>query len=186
MTRHVSDMDERLFSDLYDRYHSLLYGYVLSLVKVSEIAEDIVHEIFVRLWTKRQTLAIHTSLEAYVFRMAHNLAIDVVKKAADDRRLRTKILMSMSLRSELQEPLPIELKWHDSLLNEALESLPPQRRRVFQLCRSEHKSYNEVASELGISRNTVKEHMVKAVQSLRSFLQDRGVISTLAMISIIS
>jgi len=60
-------------------------------------------------------------------------------------------------------------KQYETLLHEAIRQLPPQRQKVFRLCREESKSYEEVAMELGISRNTVKEHMVLAVKSIKFF-----------------
>lgn len=171
---HIRDTEEEAFSAVYNRYHKSVYAYVLSLVKIPEIAEDLVQEVFMKLWLIRKKLTILSSFESYMFRIAHNMAVDFIKRAAVDRELRNKILIHIKFVSQPQESSSEYIKKHDALLDEALASLPPQRRKVFDLCRQGQKSYKEVGQVLGISRNTVKEHMVKAMQSLRSFLREKG------------
>ena len=186
MISHIRDTEEQAFSAAYNRYHRSVYAYVLSLVKIPEVAEDVVHEVFIKLWLIRKELTIHSSLEGYIHRIAHNMAVDVIKRAAIDRELRNKILIHIQFVSQPLESSSEYIKRHDALLDEALASLPPQRRKVFDLCRQGQKSYKEVGQELGISRNTVKEHMVKAMQSLRSFLREKGgiflALTTLALL----
>lgn len=169
--------DEKAFEMIYNRHHRSVYAYLLGLVKNPEIAEDLVHEVFMKLWIIRETLIVHTSVSSYIYRIAHNKAIDVLKQSATDRALRKKILDHLQPSVIALEYSSGQFEQYEALLEEALATLPSQRRKVFVLCRQQNKSYREAALEMGISYNTVKEHMAKALHSLRLFLQQRGVIS---------
>jgi len=165
--------DQAAFTGLYEQFNKQIYFYVLGYVNDSMIAEDIVHDIFVKVWEMRERLQIHTSFEAYLFRIAHNMAINVLKKNAAENKLVSsdQYLRRVLAGSRIEDSA--SLIKYDRMLDDALDSLGPQCRRVFILCRQEGKSYKETAAELGISCNTVKEHLVKASKNLHAFLADR-------------
>ena len=98
----------------------------------------------------------------------------MVKKIAEERRLRDRLFSQYQQFSASEHRSLNELERFDALVEEALNSLSPARRKVYELCKQQGKSYQEVAEELKISPNTVKEHMTKALASLRSFIQNRG------------
>jgi RNA polymerase sigma-70 factor (ECF subfamily) len=173
---------EKVFEEIYHRYHKPVYAYLLGFLKDGAMAEDLTHEIFMKIWDIRGQVQLHTSFSSYLFRICHNRAINALQKIAADNRLRDKVLHHLQALNSTQTPQVGSLKEYDLLLENALESLPPQRRKVFQLCREEGKTYDETAAQLGISRNTVKEHMVKAQKALRNFLDEKGEIAFLAMI----
>lgn len=164
--------DENAFMRLYDCYHQRLYAWLLSLVKVPEIAQDIVQEAFLKIWEIRQRLNPEQSFPAFLYRISRNLAFKQLKKIAVSANLRRQVMDHLQILTEDPE---VQLQWrqYQQLLNEAISQLPPQRRKVFVLCRQEGKSYDEVAHELGISRNTVKEHMVTAVKDIRAYFHPR-------------
>lgn len=166
---------------LYDRYHKQVYAYLLGFVKDNALAEDLTHEVFIKIWDIRGQVQLHTSFSSYLFRICHNKAVNTLGKIASDNKLRDKVLQHLQVLSSPEVQQAGKLKEYDQLLENALETLPPQRRKVFQLCREEGKTYDETASQLGISRNTVKEHMVKAQKALRSFLDEKGEIAFLLL-----
>jgi RNA polymerase sigma-70 factor (family 1) len=138
-----------------------------------ELAEDLVHEVFMKVWTLRETLAIRSSLSAYLYRASRNHAINMLERIAADRELRQAVIRRLEavLEEDLSEAA--RLQRYEELLNQSLEAMPPQRRRVYELCRRQGLSYDEAAAELGLSRNTVKDHMAKALRFLRKDLLDR-------------
>ena len=138
------------------------------------MAEDLVHEVFLKLWEVREKIEIRENFAGYLFRICHNKAADTIRKIANERSLREQMLYSYQVFSLDEYRSVNDLKHFDSLVEEALNSLPPKRRQVYELCRREGLSYQEVAERLQISPNTVKEHMAKALASLRNFLQDKG------------
>ena len=158
--------DETAFTELYNRYHGPLYHYLLHFVKSPGLAEDLVHEVFLKLWTIRNRLQVNTSLPAYLYRICHNMGLDALKKTARDRTLRREVLEWLEPAGETNT----DITRQEQLLAAAVASLPPQRQKVFQLCRIEGKTYEEAARELGISRHTIKEHMVHSLKTLRGYV----------------
>lgn len=92
----------------------------------------------------------------------------LLKKISADAALRLQVMQELQHQTE-DADTRLLWKQYESLLHQAIAQLPPQRQKVFRLCREESKSYEEVAVELGISRNTVKEHMVLAMKSIKFF-----------------
>lgn len=174
--------DQKVFEAIYERYHKPVYAYLLGFVKDNALAEDLTHEVFMKIWDIRGQVTLHTSFSSYLFRICHNKAINTLEKIASDNKLRNRVMLHLQTISSPEIQDAGKLKEYDQLLENALESLPPQRRKVFQLCREEGKTYDETASQLGISRNTVKEHMVKAQKALRSFLDEKGEIAFLLLV----
>jgi RNA polymerase sigma-70 factor (ECF subfamily) len=176
--------DKKAFEEFYNRYHKPVYRYLVSLVKIPEIAEDLVHEIFVKLWDIREKLVIKDNFKGYLFWMCHNKASDTTKKIAKERILKDQLLLHYYQYLSTAENHTLEqLQRYDNLIEEALNSLSPQRRKVYELCKRQGKSYQEAAAELQISTHTVKEHMSGALAALRDFLRQQGEFS-LALIVI--
>ncbi|WEK33824.1 MAG: RNA polymerase sigma-70 factor [Candidatus Pseudobacter hemicellulosilyticus] len=176
--------DEKAFRAIYERYHKAVYAYLLGFLKDNNLAEEMTHEVFLKIWDIRGKVSLHSSFSSYLFRICHNKAINALEKIAADNRLRQRVLQHLQDLSSAHIQDTNLLQEYDQLLENALDTLPPQRRKVFQLCREEGKSYDETAAQLGISRNTVKEHMVKAQKALRSFLDEQGEIAFLLLIMI--
>jgi RNA polymerase sigma-70 factor (ECF subfamily) len=173
---------EAAFTDLYNRYHRGIYIYLLDFVKLPQLAEDLVHEVFMKLWEVRERITITTSFSAYLYRISRNKGIDALKKIAKDAALRKEILeythpglMAFEAESKM-------LSRYEELYRSAVASLTPQRQKIFILCKEKGKTYDEAAMELGISRNTVKEHMVHSLRFLRNYFAERGQLTLVAIV----
>jgi RNA polymerase sigma-70 factor (ECF subfamily) len=166
--------DSAAFTEIYNRYHKPVYKYLISLVKVPQLTEDLLHEVFLKLWENREKIEIRESFSGYLFRICHNKAADMIRKIAGERSLKMALLLHYQGFTPDEYRSREELQRFDNLVEQALDSLSPQRRKVYELCRRQEKSYQEVAAELGISTNTVKEHMAKALSTLRNFLEEKG------------
>jgi len=169
----LAGSDQQAFTELYHRYHAGIYNYQLSFVKIPSISEDLTQEVFLKIWKARQRLQIHTSFAAYIYRASRNTAIDFMKKIAADRELRNEIILHMQSCFPDSGNSQLQVKEYRYLYKQAIDSLSKQQRTVFLLCREEGKTYEEVAGLLGISRQTVKEHMAKSLRSLRNFLSEK-------------
>lgn len=173
---------EEAFTEIYNRFHQPVYGYLLALVKSPEIAEDLLNEIFLKLWEIREKLDIRVSFSAYLFRICHNKAVDATKKIAGDHQLRDELMRYYQDFYSVSPWSREELYQYDVLEEQAFDSLSPQSRKVYELCRLQGKSYREVAEELQISPYTVKEHMSRALANLRSFLKEKGKIALILIL----
>lgn len=154
--------DENAFAELYRIYASLIYRFILTFVKSAEMADDLRQEVFIKLWEKRETLHEVQSAKAYLYKIAKNHTLNVLKRSANDNLLMGVIMNNYQLSNPVEDTLTT--KEYLNFLNELIDKLTPQSRAVFILCRQQHKSYDEVAVILGISRNAVKKHMVKSMK----------------------
>jgi RNA polymerase sigma-70 factor (ECF subfamily) len=169
----LQNSDTEAYMILYKKYHVLVYSWAIELVKMAPLAEDLVQDVFLKIWQIRTRLNPHQSFPAFIYRIARNKAFTLLKKIASDEKLRTDVTSYIGATAESTEN---KLLWqeYETILQTAVEQLPKQRQKVFKLCRQEGKSYEEVAQELGISRNTVKEHMVMAVKNIKDYFYRFG------------
>ncbi len=134
-------------------------------------AEEIVQEMFFNFWQKREKTEISISLEAYLFRSVRNACLNYLKhlKIREQYRLAT----NQELRNKEQEVHDhvVALELHDRIEN-AIDQLPTERRRIFKMSRYEELKYKEIAERLGISVKTVEVQMSKALKFLRQHLSD--------------
>ena len=181
LIKRLQKSDSEAFLALYDRYHVIVYNWSLKIVKVPTHAEDIVQDVFLKIWQIRDRLNPHQSFPAFIYRICRNKAFTLIKKITTDERLQIQIMHQLKNVVESTENSTL---WHEyeMLLSNAVGKLPKQRQKVFKLCRQEGKSYEEVANELGISRNTVKEHMVMAVKNIKEYFYQYGDISFLLIL----
>lgn len=160
--------DTEAYITLYNQYYPSLYTYILHFIHVPELAEDALQEVFIKIWEVRERINPELSFSGYLYRITRNHVFKLIKKISADEALRLQVMQELQQQT-VQADTKLLWKQYESLLHEAIAQLPPQRQKVFRLCREESKSYEEVAVELGISRNTVKEHMVLAMKSIRFF-----------------
>jgi RNA polymerase sigma-70 factor (family 1) len=166
--------DQFAFTGLYDRYYQKIYRHIFTLVQLPELTEDIVHEVFMKLWEIRGELDIKVKFHSFIYRMAHNKAIDLTRRISFDRKMRSYLLDRYQSVFQEIERSSDELGRMDALVEMALDTLPPQRRKVYELIRQQGLSYKEVAEKLGVTTSTVRDHLVKASVELRKFLAERG------------
>lgn len=154
--------------------------YLVDFVKLPQLAEDLVHEVFMKLWEGRERIEITGSFAAYLYRISHNKAIDALKKISKDVALRKEVLEWMD--PAIIEPENERLNHYGELYRNAIAALTPQRQKIFILCKEKGKTYDEAARELGISRNTVKEHMAHSLRFLRNYFAERGQLTLVAIV----
>lgn len=163
--------DHLAFEVIYDQYATLLAYKLNKLVKIKEIVQEIHQDVFARLWDARHHIQPDTNLKAYLYTIARNLAIDFYRKAARQRELENRLAQHVCLSYDHIEPL---LSYHETkeILETLIGRLPVQRQRVFRLIKQEGKSYEEASTQLGISINTVKDHMRKSTVFLKRQLTE--------------
>lgn len=140
-------------------------GRLFSLLKSWDLVEDVLQELFIRLWQKRESIDTEKSIDAYLFRIASNLVNDHFRGISKDKKLAEELWLRIS---ELYNPFDeISQDKADHELFRSIEQLPEQRKKVFLLCKMERKSYAEVARLLQISEAAVNDHITKANRFLK-------------------
>jgi RNA polymerase sigma-70 factor (family 1) len=165
--------DQEAFTQLYHVYSEGLYLSLLKLIKSRTLAQEKLQEIFILIWEKRETINIQSSFSSYLYRIGENKVIDFFREAKRDQKLYSQLKAAASEQYAYPERDLSSLE-DTGLLQEALETLPPQRKRVFEFCKLQGKSYHEVSQLLGISSSTINDHIVKATRSIRQFMFAKG------------
>lgn len=161
--------DADAYQQLYNKYHAALYAYILRFVKIPEIAEDVLQDVFIKIWEIRKNINPTLSFQAYLYRISRNSVFKMIKKIAADKELQIGLASYMKGGAK-EADAQLQCQEYEQILQTAVNQLPPQRQNIFKLCRHEGKKYDEVAAELNISRNTVKEHMVLAVRFIKDYV----------------
>ncbi len=158
--------DSKAFDEVYRHYHGEITRYVLKFVKSTEQTEDLCQEIFLKVWEKRETLPNLQSFRAFLFTVSKNRVLDYLRHATTERSAREEIIRaSLQHASHVEEALQSEEYQH--YLQKVLQELSPRDQEVFRLCREMEHTYDEAAEVLGISRNAIKKHMVKAIKYIK-------------------
>ncbi len=158
--------DAAAFDALYEQYHHAIYFNVLKLLRDESGAEDIVQEVFIALWEKRKEIN-PTGVANWLFVVSYNRSVAWLKQ-----RLRQSLIVDQStILAAVPEINELHTEERLNKLQEALAQLSPQRRKVFELCKMQGKSYEETARELQLSRHTVKEYLSAAVTGIKEYLQ---------------
>lgn len=165
--------DYSAFDQLYMRYAVEIGWRIKKLVKVDEIAEELHQEVFLKLWEHRQKISPQTSLRPYLLRIAYNVTMDFFRKTSRDKNLREQWMIHADVHTEnaVEEMVAQQSNLEvQAIVQRAIEKLPPQRKRIFTYCKLEGHSYEEAAREFGVSLNTVKDHMTRAMRFLKTEL----------------
>ncbi len=160
--------DRAAFEALFRLHYRPLCAFAVGYLKDMDRAEDLVQDLFFRLWLDREKVNITTSTKAYLYASVRNRCLNAVKAGARMRVVNeeTEDLAAAEERSEDEHTERI------ARVQAAIEQLPEERRKVFKLSRYEGLKYHEIAERLGISVKTVENQMGKAFKTLREELAD--------------
>ena len=160
---------ENAYSILYLRYYSALKAYA-SLFLPQADTDDIVQSVLMGLWKKRQRIQITDSLSSYLFLAVRNRCLDVIRR--DVYRNRVMSELKLSLLDEGVDYNLHSLSEIKMLIRQALDELPPEIRRAFEMSRFEGRTYKEIADEMGVSVKTVEYRISQALKKLKASLAD--------------
>lgn len=158
------------FDILYHKYATRLTIKLLQLVKSEEIAQDLLQEIFMKIWQMRGTLKEEHSFAALLYTMASNLSLNSYRAAVREQNRLMKIKGSESY-THIEED--IDFVETTKVLNYALSTLTDRQREVYTLHKLEGKSYKEISDLLQISHSAINQHLQLANKQIRAILKDR-------------
>jgi RNA polymerase sigma-70 factor (ECF subfamily) len=155
--------DEAAFAELFHTYYNRLGAFVIQLTGSLPLAEEIVQEVFIRVWEKRDKLDHVEHFHSYLYTIAKNYTFSFLKKMG--RELAQKKEWERRVLTEEEE----QVNAYRQIIEQAVSALPEQRQRVYLLSRDEGLRQAEIAERLAISLETVKKHMVLALRSIRTY-----------------
>lgn len=167
----IRDGNAEVFRKVFDACYQSLCQYAFTILKEFDQAEDVVQSTLVKLWERRETLDIRTSVRSYLFRSVYNQCINQLEHAAIKKRFDTSIQNTPGRDEQQPDVFPAEL---EDNIRKTVDNLPQQCRVIFIMSRYEEMRYAEIAEKLDISVNTVQNQICKALKILREELKDRG------------
>lgn len=159
------------FDALYRKYSGAVISFAMGITKNSTEAEDITHDVFLKIWEKRGSLSNIDNFKFYLFKTTKNTILNRIKRDY----VRKKYLQSndylSSLREEVTPHLSIEVEELNLLLAATIDNMPKERKEVFLMSRQDNMSYKEIAEKLNVSPKTVQYHISKALAELRKVIK---------------
>ena len=158
--------DRTAFTELYERYYRVIYAFLYKFLKSPELTDDLTQEVFIKIWDRHGELPQLISLRSYLLTLSKNHAFNFLKRAGTDRNAKAEILRHYPTDGNSLENA-LQYEEYKRYLEQLLQTLTPQSREVFRLCRNEGRTYDETAALLGISRDAVKKHMVRSMKIMQ-------------------
>lgn len=167
--------DHVAFQEVYHTYKRPIITAMLRLLKSPVLVEELVQELFMKIWDNRENIDPDGSIKAYLFVVAGNMAKNTLRKAYYDKKMRA-MLQPFDEQVYTQIDDYINKKENKALLQQILSHLPLRRREVYTLCKLEQLSYKEAAGRLGITENAVNDHIKKANSQIRDIILDKEIL----------
>lgn len=162
----IAQGDHRAFCSLFDHYEQYVYGFGRKLTRSNDQAEEIVQDVFLKIWVGREKLVGIENFDAYLNRLVRNQSYSVLRQNLSHAKGIEKISSTQSEKDDSLES-KIDYKETVKILNDAIVSLPEQQKRVYELCHQQGLKYEEAAEEMNISSATVHYHMKLALKAIR-------------------
>lgn len=165
----VSEGHQGAFKELFDIFSSKVYAFALKLTHSQSAAEEIVQEVFLKIWLNRQALRTVEHFPAWLYSITRNHAFNIIKRTAIEQRVKAQFTKGLREENFETEELIIH-RDYQRILNQAIDRLSPQQKMVYSLCYGDGLKYEQAARKLRISKLTVKTHMQQAIKKIKSQL----------------
>lgn len=173
----VARGDEKAFEIFFSDYSKLVYSFLYRHTNEVQLADDLVQDIFTRIWLARETLPEVRNLNAYLFILAKSHVINLVKKRVQERKRQVKWMESLD-----DESSQVEKELYLDLIDQAVAQLPEQQRKTWIMSRRQGMKYKEIALEMGISAETVKTYLQHANSGISKFVVSKADLGVLILL----
>lgn len=177
----VSAGDERAFEALFNTFLPKLYPFIIKFTKSEQAAQEIIQETFIRVWLSRDKLSEIDNPGGWLFKVASNECYSYLRKSVLNNKFFNPLTIEPDPINTTQESFA--LKELNRLIGEAIDKLPAQRKKIYNMSRAEGKSIPEIAAILNISPNTVKNALVASLKFIREYLVKYGIIFILFLLT---
>jgi RNA polymerase sigma-70 factor (family 1) len=163
------------FDALYRKYSKRLYKFSQSILKSKDEAENIIQDVFLNLWINRDKVEKDSSVKYYIFKIAYNSAISIIRKKIKESQYIEYVKKLQDLK---EEPVDLQIEYNElnKKLNEIINKLPGRQKEVYLLHKVEGLKYVEISKRLNISVNTIENHMSRALKTIREKLRNYSIL----------
>ena len=169
----VAKGDRLAFKRIYDHYWSDMYALAISFLKSSYWAQDILQDLFLKLWIRRESLPSIKEFRSYIFIMLRNELITALRSKARSEQVHDKYRQQIPPDFLLPDNRLI-INELEQLIREAVMQLPPGQSLLIELTRNQGLSHEEIADRMGIAKKTVSNTLTKALNNIRNYLREHG------------
>lgn len=170
--------DKSALDLLFEYYYPRLYNFSKSLLKIESQIDDVLQEVFVKIWMNRQKITSHETFNSYIFTITKNEILNLIRAKLRDNSFRDELYLR-SVAEEYQQHSLLEFEEIEAVIDRLVSDLPTKRRQIFLLSRTNGLSNKEIASQLEISEKTVEDHITHAIKKIKASMKKMGIISLL-------
>lgn len=174
----LANDDKKALEELFNFYYPRLYNFSKSFLKLEEGIDDILQEVFIKIWNNRANIYNPTSFSPFIFTITRNLLLNELRSRLNNQKLKEKI-QQLSLPEEYSSSEKVEYSELKSIVDQVVDGLPGKQREVYILSRNKGLSHKEIAEKLNISTKTVEYHIAQSTATIKNRLKQMGIISLL-------
>jgi len=163
--------DEAAFTQLFYAYHNKLGEYIMRLTESVETTQEIVLDVFVKVWTKRESLATVERFGPYIYVLSRNHTLNCLRQLSRERMKTKQVVENIEASYRTADPLEASVPDYYNLIDQAIEELPPQQQKAYILSRHERLKYEEIAQRMNISKETVKTYLKLAIRFITGYVR---------------
>lgn len=178
LARKIKAGEKTAFQEIFERYAPRIYQFSLSYLKSKADAEELVQDVFLKIWEKREMLDVSKNIKAFIFKVAVNTIYDFIRRKnienafSDFARANFETVSDNTWHTVIYDEMTANLK-------ELVAKLPDQQQKIFQLSREEGLTSEEIAAKLNLSKRTVENHLYRAISFLKENFKRDSFISVL-------
>jgi len=161
----LSQGSELAFTKLYNQYKNVVFSAALKITKSRILAEEVVQDVFLKIWQNHENLAEITNIENYLFIISRNHIFDMIRKIARDSAVVSNVNYKSTSANDTDEAIKDDQ--YNVILNQIVDQLPPQQQKIYKMAKWDGLSHQKIGEDLGISTETVKKHMAQALKFVR-------------------
>ena len=176
--RRLKRDDKSAMDELFQYYYPRLYHFSRSILKIENEIDDILQDVFVKIWLNRHKISNAETFNSYIFTITKNEVLNFLRSKMRDQNFKDELLLR-SVAEEYQSQNLVEFNEIKAGIDKIVEGLPEKRRQVFILSRTEGLSNKEIAQQMNISEKTVEDHITHAIKHLKSAMKNMGIVSIL-------
>lgn len=176
--KQLANDDKNALEKLFNYYYPRLYSFSKTLLKLDEGIEDILQEVFLRIYQNRKNIKSTETFQSYIFTITRNLLLNELRSRLHEHKAKEKIYRESVAREYLLSE-KIEFLELQEKLEQIIETLPDRRREIYLLSRKEGLSHKEIAVKLDISEKTVEYHITQSLSEIKKKMREIGLLAML-------
>jgi len=174
----LKKQDKSALDELFGYYYPRLHHFTKSILKIDNDIDDILQEVFVKIWLNRQKIGNPETFNSYIFTITKNEVLNLIRNNLRDQNFRDKLFLH-GAGEEYQQQSELEFDEIKAGIDKLVANLPEKRQQVFILSRTEGLSNKQIALQLNISEKTVEDHITHAIKQIKNSMKEMGIISLL-------